>query len=113
MKCKGGVIATGYKVVFVEKYVFGHTCAHLIGIFVLLQSGSPYNHFCHQKMHKSMVETRNCINQQEIKFWMSKIGPTVQKVCLFMCHKSNFVNFKDIIWLQIYFLLSQEYIEPE
>ena len=33
-----------------------------------------------------------------------------------MCHKSNFVNFKDIIaiiWLQIYFLLSQEYIEPE
>ena len=44
---------------------------------------------------------------------MSIIGPTVQKVCLFMCYKSNFVNFKDIIWLQIYFLLSQEYIEPE
>ena len=23
---------------------------------------------------------------------MSKIGATVQKVCLFMCHKSNFVK---------------------
>ena len=68
---------------------------------ILLQSGSPYTHFCHQMPHKSMVETRNFINQQEIDSECLKSSQRFKRF-VFMCNKFNFVNFKDIIRLQIF-----------
>ena len=47
---------------------YGSACAHFIRKTFFLQSWPYYTHFCRQMPHKSMVETRNCLNQQEIKF---------------------------------------------
>ena len=92
---------------------FGSACAHLIGKTFFYNQDPPIIIFAAKRRIDQWWKLEIVLNQQEIKFWMSKIGPTVQKFCLFMCHKSNFVTFKDIIWLQINFLSSQEYIEPD
>ena len=45
--------------------------------------------------------------------WISQIEPMVQTLSLFMCCKSNFVNYKDIIGVEVYFPFGQEYIDSE
>ena len=48
---------------------YGSACAHFIEKTFFLQSGSYYTHFSRQIPRKSVVKTRNYLNQQEIRFW--------------------------------------------